>query len=947
MFQKVFGDYARLDPAMIAKVKAAKPGERIFVDRDGDGKNDEVWYIDTNPRHTKGVQPLLVRAIDEDGDLDAHQGPDLDSDLYVVDYRADGTVDVVLDYQDNDHDNDVDEMAFYFYMPRHPFFGEDVLRVWWGRDDGDDNLLWYDIDYNYTQATCQYRCHFSGDESFVAFGLHLDSTEWLSAYENPFLFYDHDKDRCSEEVLRVEGQADKVRSVRWSFDADDDAYGDRTHDYDFSITAVAEDGKPVTLAPDDLASTTLRGLPTQGWLRRDRALRFAGESAWAKVLLTWDEMNANTEQDVKRDPHERWEGVIAHGNKDFPQVGGPPCSTLNKRNEIITRAQDHRAEDGPARLASRAALALYYDPADRKLHLRGASEGWLHVDYDLDGKVDATYRYVDDDGDGLFDRRLIDVDGDGEVDFDWKMNPRRALRVDLEWRKLMPFYKGTLPKVLEESQSFIDAARAAMPEAEADPVAAFFARDLVSWMPQTRLGEYMRTAPGGARLYADLIRDRAMAGLKKKFGANPAWAALEETYSQGNYAMAADMLIKRIATSARLPDTRAFGSFTRRIELRIGNHASRTRINWPVVIRLSQIRKSAADFNPDHCTVVAPGRWLEWRPVPHQVDEVDASVGPELCFMADVPADVGATYYLYYSPADGGPSGQPETGLAGSRSHTGQADTAFPRRTGTAEDWVPPNIGWESQRCAYRAYWGQFDFFGKKTDRLIYDDIGNKSYHDEVEWGIDALHVGGAAGLGGVTLYRGEQEWRAYNPAGEGEVRFVKRQLVKGPVRAAVDFAASNIVPDDPSLTVRMVCIIYAGRQETEIRASVTGGGSEVILAPGLVKLPRENTFADEKAGAFGSWGWQQEVIGDIGMAVIAPPAAVVKMVDAPEDRRMQCRPSSDGRLRWWIIGDWRRGRQHPIAPNIDNWRWEIGRLAGLLNQEAAVTISAPEEIAN
>ncbi|NMC82196.1 MAG: hypothetical protein GYA63_05005, partial [Armatimonadetes bacterium] len=205
-----------------AKVKAGKPGERFLVDRNGDGKNDEVWYIDNamkggifNPSVVASVQPLLVRAIDEDGDLDSYKGPDLDSDLYVADYRADGTIDAVLDYADMDADNDVDEMAFYFYMKHHPFFGDGVLRVWWGRDDGDDNLLWYDVNYNYDQGMCQYRCHFSGDESFVAFGMLLDSTQWLSAFENPFLFYDPDHDNCSEVVLRIEGQANQVRAIRY------------------------------------------------------------------------------------------------------------------------------------------------------------------------------------------------------------------------------------------------------------------------------------------------------------------------------------------------------------------------------------------------------------------------------------------------------------------------------------------------------------------------------------------------------------------------------------------------------------------------------------------------------------------------------------------------------------------------------------------------------------
>jgi hypothetical protein len=163
LFERVFGEAVRLDAAVVAQVKVKKAGERLLIDRDGDGRNDECWFIDTQARHTSKARPILVRAIDEDGDLDAHTGPDLDSDLYVADWKADGTADVVLDYTDDDGDGDLDQMGMYFYLPQHAFFGRDVLMVWWGRDDGDDNLLWYDVDYTYYQDLCQYRCHFSCD----------------------------------------------------------------------------------------------------------------------------------------------------------------------------------------------------------------------------------------------------------------------------------------------------------------------------------------------------------------------------------------------------------------------------------------------------------------------------------------------------------------------------------------------------------------------------------------------------------------------------------------------------------------------------------------------------------------------------------------------------------------------------------------------------------------
>ena len=53
-------------------------------------------------------RPLLVRVIDEDGDLRMGDEPDYDSDLYLADWQADSAVNVVCDYTDLDGDNDVD-----------------------------------------------------------------------------------------------------------------------------------------------------------------------------------------------------------------------------------------------------------------------------------------------------------------------------------------------------------------------------------------------------------------------------------------------------------------------------------------------------------------------------------------------------------------------------------------------------------------------------------------------------------------------------------------------------------------------------------------------------------------------------------------------------------------------------------------------------------------------
>jgi hypothetical protein len=111
---------------------------------------------------------------------------------------------------------------------------------------------------------------------------------------------------------------------------------------------------------------------------------------WARALLVWDENDHNVEPG---DHRERWEGTINSAYRGFPQEGGPPCGTLNKRYELDA--------DNSGR------LRLYYWPADRRLHLAGAEQGTLTADYDADGKVDLTVEYRDRDGDGFFDERTV------------------------------------------------------------------------------------------------------------------------------------------------------------------------------------------------------------------------------------------------------------------------------------------------------------------------------------------------------------------------------------------------------------------------------------------------------------------------------------------------------------------------------------------------------------
>ncbi|MCC6488881.1 MAG: DUF4861 family protein [Candidatus Hydrogenedentes bacterium] len=904
VFERVFGISKTLDADMVAKVKALPAGERLPVDRDGDGTPDELWYLDTTKRHTK--QPLLVRAVDEDKDLAETGRPDLDSDAYFYDWGADGAIDVVTDYQDNDGDDDVDEMGIFYDKSWKD--DKDDITVWWGVDVGDDNLLWYDVDGTYYQDLCQYRTHFSGDEMFYQFRLAEGFDAWLNVFEDPFAFYDADGDTCSEVVVRVCALGHAVENLRYSIDADGDAFGTRTHDYEFSVTALPGDSAMSTEGVA-VAPMQVRGIPTHPVLSWADTRAYAKTAPWAKAMLTWDELNANTEGEVDKDSHERWEGLINRASRrgDFPQVGGPPTSAFNKRVEV----SEHPASP----------LRLYFDTADQRLHLLGARYAYLDVDYNLDGTLDARYEYEDTDADGVLDRRRIDLDGDGTVEFDWAMNGI-GREIDLEYEPVSAVYTQVLSEVLANSQRFIDTAKGLL-EDSADPVETFFLNELPAWHAERELGLRIRTTPGGARYYMDLVRDRLFHRLSEKFGDNPAWTKVEQAYSSGDVTAAADALAKMKPGGETPVAAAPFGSFTKRVGIRVDNSGHKPREHWPVVLPVAEIRKIAPDFNPRNCAVTLDERWLDWYELPHQIDTLDENVGEELSFSADLGANATEEFYIAYSPE-------------------GTRETSFPRLTSAVLD-TPAYVAWESDAGAYRFYTGQFDYFGKQSDRglpraerLLYP-IVEVNYHAEQDWGIDALHVDETSGLGGLTLHLGDASYLVQSPAGKGDVVFKHRVLFSGPVRSAVEITAENVVPGNAAVGARFLCIIYAGRRESEIRAQITGVNEPVDISAGLLKLVSETSFSDAGTGVLGTWGFQEEGIGEIGLSVMVPPSVAKEVVELDHERRIRC-SAQDASLRYWILGDWRRGMQYPVAPTVDNWRRETNELARQLTQAPAVT---------
>lgn len=918
VFERIFGQPRIISPERIAEVKALPPGEKLERDHNGDGKVDEVWYMDTDYRHNK--EAILVCAFDEDGDYAETGRPDLDSDLYFWDWDADGYIDVVSDYQDDDGDNDVDQMGLFYNKNWKD--GKDDMTVWWAVDIGDDNLLWYDVNGTYYQPLCQWRTHFSGDELFYQFRLTEESEHWVNVWEDPFAFYDPDGDQASEVVVRISAIGEDVKNLRYSIDADDDAYGKDTHNYDFSVTALPpEEG--LSSAAWHSEALDIRGVKTLPVVPWDKCMEFGQQAKWGKAMLTWDEINSNTDEKPEQDPHERWEGILNAKSKhgDFEQVGGPPSSPFNKRVEVTA---------DPV-----SPLALYFDDVDQRLHLLGADYGYMDVDFNLDGELDAAYTWKDEDNDGKLDIREADVDGDGTVDFTQSLKSD-AKTYALTFEVLPEVYKPAIEKSLTESQAFIDMALAILAETPANvqDVIDYYGGELAKWHPETGIGQRIQNTPAGARFYMELVRDRLFVHLQKKLAGKKYLKEVVDRFESGDYAGATTHLGNRAHVipypGVVSPLVVNGQNYTHRIPLNItlGETAEAIHHNQAISIPLSDLMVQDSGFNPNNCIVVHGDYRLTWRAVPHQIDTWLDGDNANLSFVVDLQSDTSSRYFVFYN-ADGENAGD------------------HPKLTNAVLD-NPAYVAWESDAGAFRFYTGQFDFFGKQVqllppeERLIYPLI-DVNYHAQHDWGIDALHVGKTSGLGGLTIYHNNKAYPVQSPAGEGHVEFEYKVLGSGPVRAGVEIVASNVFPDMPEKKVTIRCLIYAGREESEVNVLLPEGLEGATVGIGLMDLAEGVNF--DAPGTLGVWGRQGDDIGEIGLAVTTDHKQLeVKVL--PKERHLIAAPEGQ-QFRYWIRGGWRRGMQYPASYGVQNWQREVETWAKGLQASVKVAVSKAEDLAN
>jgi Domain of unknown function (DUF4861) len=929
IFEKMIGPQARMDPAVTAEVLKSQPGTKARLDTDGDGRIDTIYFVDNDDRHSPARQPMLVKVVDEDGDMWVTGEGDLDSDLYIADWNGDGTVDRVVDYIDTDHDNAVDEEVQYRWHDDLKFrddtwdslqYNGRAYSAFWSKDVGHDHRLAYERDYEYFQEATQWKSDFNGSEVDVYSYLYdFKANFFVPGWENPFCFYDNDGDSRADEVVRLTGNRNVSRNLRYSMDLDNADQGTQRHGYDMSITALG----PIRYGEQDCERHTMRGIPTGPVIAWEKARALAKAANWSKAHLTFNENHNNIDPTPGANHNERWEGVLNTPNDYFPQVGGPPCGPFNKRNEV-----DSDNSGG---------FRFYRSPVDRRWHLFGAEVGWIKTDFNYDGQPEMEIRFEDTDVDGFFDLWRYDLDGDGKFEREYKLADDRAYLIPFGYDALREAYMSELPKIVEENQRLIEVLKAALAKLEpgfaVDEVEEYFSKRLVPEYDQGfGLGAKIKNSLAGTRYYGDLIRERYFLRLLK---AGPAKVAcLDEvtrSYVSGDYALAAAVLEgKFLKEGVR----RWLSPYTKRFGIEVDNPGERRLDSRPFVLRVADIRREIPDFNERNFVLAEAEPRIDWREIPSQVDDLDGDgKGDELVWVKTLLPGEKTKLWCYYTPG-------------------GAAQRVYPPRTDAAMDWdkgTLANIGWESEKAAYRLYYGQIEAFGKKSngnepDRLILADLGKSksSYHNMQDWGMDVLHVGNASGLGGLSIWEDGNRLPLVIPGGKGDLQIRRSIVARGPVRSLARVEFSGLKGKLGEYRVRLDMSAFAGNPYSRQEVTVwSPDGKEVVYGPGLQKLAHDDWFALSASGVLASWGNGYEGAGDIGLGVMYRPEEYAGFAEGEFDRYIKLRAPSGQARAHWIYGDWRKGFPNPTAPTARDWALRVEDLALQLRSPVTVRIVA------
>lgn len=415
-----------------------------YLDLNEDGRPDGIRTV------TVGDVPVLW--LDDDGNMEygATEG-DMVNDCLLLDRNRDGIYDFIVKWADQDGDGhaDLQLVADYPLRPTDAVWPHGHYMI--VLDTDRDNIFNY-IDWNTFRleswrksGICDFYPDYSGQTAFLKMHASTDKIGDLRLnWENPFLFYDPDRDGLTEIAVRLLDSPPHMKNdslpntydymqltgrIDWvsiAVDLDNDNSPGNEFDFDFTL---GFQGEGFDYSDQRHPLRNMRGLPEADRFFPDPRIRQLKElvyadHAHARDLIfgrgEWSRVNFVYDED---DDCGRWERVEFCEDRDPFRVGSNNGGFDNHTQS------DASGDRGEWDTDNSGGGKLYVSRFDGRLHLYGAERGIWRIDQNAnyyqgwdrlwlrrDPERFATVRYTDRDCNGFFDFLEYDLDGDGKFE---------------------------------------------------------------------------------------------------------------------------------------------------------------------------------------------------------------------------------------------------------------------------------------------------------------------------------------------------------------------------------------------------------------------------------------------------------------------------------------------------------------------------------------------------
>lgn len=306
----------------------------------------------------------------------------------------------------------------------------------------------------------------------------------------------------------------------------------------------------------------------------------------------------------------------------------------------------------------------------------------------------------------------------------------------------------------------------------------------------------------------------------------------------------------------------AGGQYPFSLTLTVSNFLDTAREDALVFISEEEIFENSSDFNPEAFIVTANG-----REIPSQYNRHDSDY-PGIVLVMNFEPEEAIDLSIKYKK-EGKVSHQYAKRTQAEISH--KVNGSFKNKKYIGGQFVNTDSlripdehtdhsnyiryegpGWESDKVGYRFYmdWrNAVDVFGKKTDGMVLQDVGQdgfSSYHEMAPWGMDVMKVGESLGIGTIAYFEDDKARRV------DEVDSVNVQITEdGPVFSSIttQYFGWKVAG---GLDLRSQISIHAGSRLTHQKVHFMGDAAN--LCTGIRKDEKAKVF--NQKGDKNSWGY-------------------------------------------------------------------------------------------